>query len=117
MKIKTLTAKDVEFVLECEPEHIDIRGNLTVSDDPVQDRKDEDKVIHQLNSGNQWAWCCAKMTAKYKGFEGVDYLGGCSYESEENFRKDGYFEDMKVQALGALNTNIVNTFKELPIED
>lgn len=117
MKIKTLTAKDVEFVLECEPEHIDIRGNLTVSDDPVQDRKDEDKVIHQLNSGNQWAWCCAKMTAKYKGFEGVDYLGGCSYESEENFRKDGYFEDMKVQALDALNTNIVNTFKELPIED
>jgi len=116
MKIKTLTAQDVEFVLECEEEHIPVRGNLSVSGDDAQDRKDENKVLRQLEYGNQWAWCSVKMTAKYKEFEGVDYLGGCSYKSEKDFREGGYFEDMKVQALEALNTNIANIVKNLPID-
>ena len=116
MKIKTLQANDVEFIFECEPEHTPVRGNLVVSGDDKQDRKDEDMIINELNSGNQWVWFCAKVTAKYKGFEGVDYLGCCSYESEADFKKDGYFEDMKVQALEDLNRNIANTFKNLPVD-
>ena len=45
--------------------------------------------------GNDAAWFCAKVTAHCAGFHGVDYLGGCSYESFEDFTdRDGYFVDM-----------------------
>jgi len=31
-----------------------------------------------------------------------DYLGGCTYESEEDFKKDGYYADMKQNAYNSL---------------
>lgn len=116
MKIKTLKSEEVEFILECEEEQVPVRGNLCASGDDDQDRKDENHVIRQLEYGNQWSWCSVKMTAKYKDFKGVDYLGCCSYKNEEDFKNGGYFEDMKVQALEDLNRNIANTFKNLPID-
>lgn len=116
MKIKTLLPNEVEFTIECLNEDLSIRGNCMASGDDAFDKKCEDEIIDKLESGSRWAWCCVKVTAKYKGFEGVDHLGGCSYKDEEDFKNGGYFEDMKVQALADLNTNIANTAKDLPIE-
>lgn len=117
MKIKTLKATEVEFTIKCLQEDMSVRGNCMASGDDALDKKCEDKIIRQLENGNEWAWCCVKVTAKYKEFEGVDYLGGCSYKNEKDFIKNsGYFGDMKIQALDALNASIASTAQNLPIE-
>lgn len=87
----------VEFKIECLPEDTEIRGNALASGDDAIDKAHEDMLIEQYNSGNEWAWCCVKVTATIPGLEeieGTDYLGCCSYKSEEDFKKDGSFKDM-----------------------
>jgi hypothetical protein len=89
----------INYRLECLPEHVEVRGNASASGDDAWDKEIEDKILSALDQGNLWAWCCVKVTAEYRGLEGTDYLGSCSYESEEQFREcGGYFESMKEQA-------------------
>ena len=92
----------IEYTIECLPEDIPVRGNAIDSGIDDFDTEVENDIIQQLEDGNEWAWCTVKVTAKFPGLdiEGVDYLGGCSYDSEEDFKKngDGYFEDMKLTA-------------------
>ena len=104
MAIRELKADEVEFTLECLEEDCAIEGNVMASGDDAEDMKAERWVQRQLEAGNSWAWCTAKVTAAWNGFEGTDYLGCCSYRSEKDFRKPGgYFDDMKVEALANLN--------------
>jgi hypothetical protein len=119
MKPRKLTAKDVVFAVECLPEDIPVRGNAMASDEPELDKKVEDEIIARLDSGDLWAWCCVKVTAtlecvsQRKGYVptdvslvGVDYLGGCSYRDEGDFREGGYFADMKDAALDDLQAQV-----------
>jgi hypothetical protein len=53
-------------------------------DDPEMNRSIQEKV----QSGNEWAWCTIVVSAVWNGFVGEARLGGCSYESEENFLED-----------------------------
>lgn len=59
-------------------------------------------IRSELNSGNLWAWCVAKVTVTYRGLEGVDYLCGCSYKSEADFKVGGYYESMINEAVEEL---------------
>jgi hypothetical protein len=112
-KIRLLKESEVTFTLECEPEDLPVRGNAMASGNPDVDRETEQWIFAQLASGNDWAWCCVKVTAEWNGFEGVDYLGTCSYRSEEEFRSDAYFADMKTRALEDLNETLQATGKTL----
>lgn len=106
--MKTLTVKDVEFKIECLPEDMPVRGNAC-SIDPEADRECEDKILEDLDSGNPWAWCVVRVTATYKGIRGVDYLGGCCYASEEDFKQpNGYYDDMKANAFDDLKKTIAD---------
>ncbi len=107
IRFKLPTIKQVEFTLECMPEDLQIHGNASAIDEDT-DNEIEQMIIDQLNDGNEWAWCCVKMTASWKGIEGTDYLGGCSYKSEEDFKKYGYYEDMKLQAYNDLIEQLKN---------
>ena len=101
--IRKLTMDEVEFRVECEPEHESIRGNCSAIDEAT-DRETERWVHDQLRSGNEWAWCCVWVVATWNGFEGDAYLGCCSYESEASFvAPGGYYDDMKAEALADLN--------------
>lgn len=86
----------VQYRIEIQPEHIPIEGNAIASGDAEYDAKVEQDIIAQLESGNLWAWCCVRVVAYIEGIdlEGDDYLGACSYKSEEDFKQGGYFEDM-----------------------
>lgn len=98
-----IPADEVTYTLECLPEDIGVRGNALASGDDGEDRRAEDAIIADLEAGNEWAWCCVKVTAEWNGFEGKDYLGGCSYASEDDFKQPGgYYDDMKQQALDDL---------------
>lgn len=93
---------DIEYELTREEELDSWRGNASASGDDEHDREVEQWIEDQIDRGNDWAWCCAKVTARITlnghDFEGVDYLGQCSYASEADFRADAYFEDMCEQA-------------------
>lgn len=116
-KIRKLTIADVTFTVECLGEDISVRGNAMASGDPEFDREVEAKIIAQLDGGNPWAWCTVRVTAVYKSFRGTDYLGACSYKSEEDFREaGGYFDDMCQAALADLNNEIARTALCIPHE-
>jgi len=119
MKPRKLRPEDVVFAVECLPEDIPVRGNVMASDEPELDKAEEDAIIRRLDSGDLWAWCCVKVTAtlectsQRKGYVptdvslvGVDYLGGCSYRNEGDFREGGYFADMKENALEHLQSQV-----------
>lgn len=92
---------DVE--VEAEQETLELRGNVLASGDDEEDRKAEQAVADALDRGNVWAWASVRVVASFDGFEGDDFLGACSYDSEADFRTPGgYFDDMRAQAVDAL---------------
>lgn len=105
--MKKFKESEVDYVLEVEMDNFPVRGNAIASGDDAEDKRVEDEILSRLNCGDIWAWGTVKVTALWNGFEGVDYLGGCSYRDEEDFKQPGgYFEDMKRQALADLKSNI-----------
>ena len=108
IRFKLPKINQVTFELECMPEDDQVRGNASAIDDET-DKENEDSIIEQLENGNEWAWCCVKVTASYKGQEGTDYLGHCSYSSQKDFiENSGYYEDMKNQAFADLIATLNN---------
>lgn len=86
--------------LTIEQEETPVEGNACACGEPDCDDAHIKPIIDAVNHGDTWAWCSVKVSATYGGFEGVDYLGGCSYASEKDFRTPGgYFDDMVNEAL------------------
>ncbi len=87
------------FEVSVEMDDTPVRGNALCSGDDDADRRVEDEILERLNQGDPWAWGLVYVRATFAGFTGEDFLGGCSYASEEDFRTAGdYFEDMTRQA-------------------
>ena len=98
---------EVEFTLKCMNEITPVRGNCISSGDEAFDKECEDKILKDLDDGNPWAWCYVRVIARWKSFEGSDCLGGCSYESEEDFKQPGgYYDDMRQAAFANLMQQI-----------
>jgi hypothetical protein len=123
MKIRTLLPSDVTFTIECLPEDLSIEGNVMASGDDAFDLECEEKIRKDLDSGNEWAWCCVRVTAEWEApngqtFKGVEHLGGVSCESEKDFTEgqSDYFEDLKAGALEDLNDSIRKLAEALPKE-
>jgi hypothetical protein len=111
--MKKLTMDDVTFELEVVQDDMPLKGNVLVSGDDEVDAKAEAATQEALDRGNVWAWAAVTVIATWEGFHGVDHLGGCSYESEEEFKQDAYYADMKQAALDALNRVIAETAERL----
>lgn len=83
------------------------------------DEDDEEFIRQELANGNDWAWCKVRVTAQWIApdgttFEGHDYLGGCSYRSEEDFKQPGgYYDDMKKEAYADLQKAVEAATKDL----
>jgi len=50
MNIEKLAIEDIEYTVECLPEHAEIQGNVMASGDDGVDRQAEQWVIDQLSS-------------------------------------------------------------------
>ena len=86
---------NIDITIEAIPEH----------DHPRDFYDDEQRIkdVCELYSWTVWGWCTVKVTAKWNGIEESEYLGGCSYESEEDFIKNsGYYDDMRKEAIARL---------------
>ncbi len=111
--MRKLTKNDVTVKVYCLEEECSIRGNALDSGDDAVDRECEDSIREDLNSGNEWAWCTVKVVVCWKDFYGSDFLGCCSYDSEEDFKHGGYYDDMVDNALDDLNGIIERTYAAL----
>lgn len=108
MTTKTITytephIDDCEFRVDCLPEISPIKGNVLASGDDEEDRKEEERVQSELDSGNEWAWCIVRVTCRWRGFEGTDTLGACSYADKRDFvNNSSYYDDMRGEAYDAM---------------
>jgi len=108
MKVLVETVGQIEIYFEAVNECISLSELLP---------DDTEEQILEIEQNN--ILFMAKVTASLKGcgIEGESvYLGGCIYESEEDFYiryKDEYFSDMKDDAINNLNNEIIATKKIL----
>ena len=85
-------AEHAKITLQCDPE----------TDDPIDhfgyDTDEENKQaaahVRELAERSEWGWCVAMVTVEIDGVRATEYLGGCSYASEQDFRDSGCFADM-----------------------
>lgn len=106
LKLKKVTEDDVDIRIECLEEDIDPMEQF---DDPIIARD----IKQKYDEGNDWAWCCVKVTvfhAEEATFKSTQYLGGCSYENEEDFKKDLYYKGMVNEALGNIQRDMEEVF-------
>lgn len=118
--MRTLKKEDVEITLHCEVEHESVRGNAMASGDDAQDRECEEWILGQLRDGNEWAWCAVTVRATWtapsgREYRGEDRLGCCSYESERDFVRDGYYTGMVDGAIADLNASLARIGEDLAV--
>jgi hypothetical protein len=117
--IINLTEANVAVVVLCEPEEdMPVRGNAMASGDDAVDAAAEKAIIADLAAGNEWAWCTVRVQVSWTApsgrvYHANDYLGGCSYKDEADFRADSYYADMVARALDMLNTDLRTTYADL----
>jgi hypothetical protein len=116
MKTVTKASKGLVIELFCEPEDMRIEGNASAID-PETDAETIAWIKAELDRGNEWAWCCAHVRVTYKGIiKADDYLGGCSYKSEADFRAvesdGGYFDGMVETCIDEINAKLAQLCAE-----
>ncbi len=104
---ETTIRGEITFTTYCLSEDEQVAGNAMASGDDVIDAEHNAEIYRQLDSGNEWAWCCVRVVAEWNNLYGDDYLGCCSYASEADFHTEGgYYDDMKEIATLSLLTKI-----------
>lgn len=111
-QILAALAKHVTITLEHEPEWCPYdSGPLARTGECAAE--DIAWIERELDKGNPWAWCSVTVRAEWCGLVAEDHLGGCSYESEAEFRAPGgYFDDMVSSALDALAERVFEIHRE-----
>lgn len=100
--------KRASISLMREDEDIPYVGNCSAID-PETDAQQEQWIRDQLANDNEWAWCTVHVRASFKGVHGDDYLGCCSYLSEEDFRTTSmYYSDMVREACGHIADRLID---------
>ena len=103
---RDLRADEVTFTVHIESETTPVEGNASAWGDGT-DEPYWQSIRERLEQGDIWAWCSVEVRADWNGYTGSDYLGGCCYADEADFRQPGgYFDDMKVAALAQLNDKV-----------
>ena len=68
------------------------------------------EICRKIDSG-EYVWFMVRVEAFKNGILlGTDYLGGCLYESYQEFLNDAYYEDMVCQAIAEANANLEKLF-------
>jgi len=102
---RTMNPADIVFTITVEPEDTAPSEGGFEKPDGTPDKEIVAHIEKEME-WNEWAWCVVKVTAKWGGFEGTNYLGQCSYKDEADFAKGGYLPQMKAEALDDLKANI-----------
>jgi hypothetical protein len=108
MRLVTIpqTTAGCHFEVRCEPEDLAPEGNCMASGDAEYDAKCAADIRKSLDAGDRWAWCYVVVLAKQGPWTGRAGLGGCSYESEADFRGCEYYTDLCQRAVDNLNAQL-----------
>ena len=110
--MRPLTEDEVTFEVSAEDEHEPPEGCFASGDD--EQDAEMCRQIREDSEHNEWAWCCVRVTARWRDMKADECLGCCSYESKADFcQPGGYFEDMKSTALAALNRELERLLEKL----
>jgi len=104
--------EDATFTIECHWEDTSIEDHFSEIG-----KECLDKLIARLENGDIWAFCTVEVIAEFEGCKGSDFLGGCSYLDENDFKTGGYWEDMQKESFRELVMEVyVMRQKELGLE-
>lgn len=109
--------QNVEYAIDVDYDDTPVYGNAMASGNDSIDQEVCDSIHERLDQGDVWAWCVVKVTASWEDVHGVDYLGGCCYHDEDDFKKCGYYEDMCAEALAELELQverIIRAYNDAP---
>lgn len=110
--LRPLTRDDVIITVEALPEDTSPEGHFASGDDELD--RQTCAEIRSKAEWNAWAWCCIKVTVSWRGHRASDYLGGCCYDSKEEFvAEGGYYDDMVDRALEELNAGVQRDYEAL----
>lgn len=103
----TKDSKGISITVTANPCDIPIEGNASAIDE-FTDRAIVESIREKLADGNMWAWCEVTVKVTYRDtLSASAYLGGCSYDSERDFRHDnGYFGEMVQECINRLNKDL-----------
>jgi hypothetical protein len=105
--MKTISKQTENLVIEFTPE-IEY-----ISPYDYLEKQDADYVCKE-SEYNDYAWFCAKVEVTYKELLATDYLGGCTYKSEKDFKENsGYYEDMVQTCIDEINREINEINKDI----
>jgi len=108
-KLRPLLETEVRISIDTEYEHSTPDFE---QEDGSADTELIGQVLKNLESGNKWAWCVVRVTMSWGEWKGVAYLGGCSYDSLDDFVECGdYYQDLKKDALSELNARIRDSYR------
>jgi hypothetical protein len=98
--ISTSTAAGFDIVFSVAPEHVE-------PDWDFEDEADKQDTLDRINRGDL-VYFVARVQAFKNGIElGTDYLGGCCYDSYDQFvEASGYYADMVESAVSEARENI-----------
>lgn len=113
MKLKQLTADQVEFQVSYQQDDLLVRGNALASGDAQADKECEDAILARLNAGDELAWCCITVTAAWNGFTASAHLGGCGLDNEQQVAEEAEAYGMKEEALANLNKAVAAAYAQL----
>lgn len=100
---------EMTYTLEAEHDYYDEIEGSFASDDDDLDRKEVARIKRRYAAGDRWAWCSTRVTVECGSFTGEsDWLGGCSYASEKDFKKSDCYKDMQREA----RENLLNQLME-----
>lgn len=88
----------VTYEVEIEPEDVPVRGNAMASGDKALDKECEDAIFKDLENGNEYAWCYARVIAESGGYKGEASLGCISCKDHKEF-EEVFLPSMKDEAL------------------
>lgn len=94
-----------------------VRGNATASGDDEADRACEEAILAALDRGEDWQWALVEVRAIVEldgqTFMGSTCMGGCSYATEAELKRDTFDDDegsygpsLKAEALADLKAYI-----------
>jgi hypothetical protein len=99
-------SNDIIYTIQLEPKDgFDLRLDCLIEyshPDDLEDFENEEQRREHLRKIDLGliTWFCAKVTASRNGIDlASDYLGGCCYDSYEDFAEDSYCMDMQYEAI------------------
>ena len=97
-----LTLADVEVTLAALPEDDTPGGHFGY--DIEEENAEAVADVYRRAGRSEWGWCVAHVRVALPGtsLHADAYLGGCSYESADDFKAGGYYDDMVAEALAEL---------------